>query len=102
MKVCILGNSLTALTLAKTLVNLKINVEVLYIKKNLDFAITRTIGLSKSNIDFFNKKTEIVAISKNHPIEDIEKAISFGVEIFGENRVQEAKLKFEKIKKNIN
>ena len=33
MKVCILGNSLTALTLAKTLVNLKINVELLYTKK---------------------------------------------------------------------
>ncbi len=62
-----------------------------------DFEIYKKI---KKNIDFFNKKTEIVAISKNHPAEDVEKAISFGVEIFGENRVQEAKLKFEKIKKN--
>ena len=33
MTVCILGNGLTALTLAKVLVNCKINVEVLYNKK---------------------------------------------------------------------
>jgi 2-octaprenyl-6-methoxyphenol hydroxylase len=55
MKVCILGNSLTALTLAKTLVNLKINVEILYVKKKVKLSKTRTIGISKSNIDFFNK-----------------------------------------------
>jgi len=45
------------------------------------------------------KKTKIVAISKNHPIEEVEKAILRGVEIFGENKVQEARLKFEKILK---
>ena len=53
----------------------------------------------KKNIDFLRKNIEIVAISKNHPLEDIEKAISCGLEVFGENRVQEAKLKFEDIKK---
>jgi len=52
----------------------------------------------KKNIDVLGKKTEIIAISKNHPLEDIETAISCGIEIFGENRVQEAKIKFEKIK----
>ena len=52
----------------------------------------------RKNIDFLDKKTKIVAISKNHPLEDVEKAISCGLEIFGENRVQEAKLKFEEIK----
>ena len=45
------------------------------------------------------KKTQIVAISKNHPVEEVEEAISKGVEVFGENRVQEAKLKFENILK---
>ena len=54
----------------------------------------------RENINFLGKKTEIVAISKNHPQEDIEKAISCGLEIFGENRVQEARLKFENILKN--
>lgn len=54
----------------------------------------------KKNINFLGKKTEIIAISKNHPLEDVETAISCGIEIFGENRVQEAKLKFENIKEN--
>ena len=45
MKVCILGNNLTALTLAKTLVNLKINVEILYIKKNLDSILNQNYKL---------------------------------------------------------
>ena len=34
MTVCILGNSLTALTLAKALVNYEIDVDVLFNKKN--------------------------------------------------------------------
>ena len=47
------------------------------------------------------KKTKILAISKNHSIEEVEEAISNGVKIFGENRVQEARLKFENLlKKN--
>ena len=45
-----------------------------------------------------NKKGKIIAISKNHPLESILEAISQGVHIFGENRVQEAKAKFVKIK----
>ena len=52
----------------------------------------------KKNISILGKKTEIVAISKNHPIEDVERAISCGVEVFGENRVQEAQQKFKEIK----
>ena len=57
-----------------------------------------------NEINNFLKKTsnssKIVAISKNHPIESVLEAISFGVNIFGENRVQEAKEKIENIKKN--
>ena len=57
-----------------------------------------------NEINDFLKKTsnssKIVAISKNHPLESVLEAISFGVNIFGENRVQEAKEKFENIKKN--
>ena len=52
----------------------------------------------------FLKKTKnsakIVAISKNHPLESVLKAINLGVYIFGENRVQEAQEKFQKIKQN--
>ena len=60
MTVCILGNSLTALTLAKILVNYEIDVDVIFNKKNYKINHTRTIGISRSNIDFFN--TNIINI----------------------------------------
>ncbi len=41
---------------------------------------------------------KIVAISKNHPTESILEAINYGVNIFGENRVQEAQTKFLQVK----
>lgn len=50
--------------------------------------------------DFVEKKSEktkIIAISKYQKIEDVSKAVSLGVDIFGENRVQEAKQKFTQI-----
>jgi pyridoxal phosphate enzyme (YggS family) len=53
----------------------------------------------KENIDILGKETKIIAISKNHPLKEVKNAISCGLDIFGENRVQEAKLKFEDIKK---
>ena len=43
---------------------------------------------------------KIIAISKNHPLESVIEAINQGVYIFGENRVQEAQIKFLKIKQN--
>ena len=45
------------------------------------------------------KNTKIIAISKNHPYQSIEEAINHKVFVFGENRVQEAKKKFEELKK---
>ena len=48
------------------------------------------------------KSTKIVAISKNHPKSSVVEAFEHGVEIFGENRVQEAKNKFENLKKQHN
>ena len=56
MTVCILGNSLTALALAKALVNQKIEVHVYFNKKNYKISNSRTIGISNNNVDFFNKK----------------------------------------------
>tara|TARA_A100000164_G_C21852979_1_gene745980 strand:+ start:165 stop:800 length:636 start_codon:yes stop_codon:yes gene_type:complete len=50
-----------------------------------------------------NNSAKIIAISKNHPLESVLEAINSGVYIFGENRVQEAQEKFQKIKqKNSN
>ena len=62
MRVCILGSSLSSLTLAKSLVNQKIYVDVLHSKKTYLVNKTRTIGLSKSNVEFFNEK--IINIEK--------------------------------------
>ena len=57
-----------------------------------------------NEINNYLKKTrnsaKIIAISKNHPFESILEAIDSGVYIFGENRVQEAQEKFQKLKKN--
>ena len=92
MKVCILGNSLTALTLAKALVNLKINVEVLYTKKNLNLSKTRTIGISKSNIDFFNEN--IICI--NSLLWKLKK-----IEIYSDNLGKERLINFENNKEQI-
>ena len=49
-------------------------------------------------IQNLGKKTKIIAISKNHPMSLVEDAISRGVRMFGENKVQEAKLKFSELK----
>ena len=55
MKVAIIGNNLTSLALAKALVNKEIFVDLFYKDKNISIDKTRTIGISKSNIDYFNK-----------------------------------------------
>ena len=62
MKLCILGNGLTSLCLAKSLINKGIHVDIFLNQKKLDNDKTRTIGISKKNLDFFNK--EILNIEK--------------------------------------
>ena len=54
----------------------------------------------KEILEKYNNSGKIVAISKNHPIESVLEAIDQGAYIFGENRVQEAKSKFAKIKQD--
>ena len=86
MTVCILGNGLTALTLAKALVNHEIKVDVFLNKKNLKINDSSTIGITKDNIDFFNKN-----------IINLEKIIwkLKRIEIFSENLKKEKLLNFE-------
>mgnify|MGYP005704553859 FL=1 len=55
MKVGIIGNNLTCLVLAKALVNQQIFVDIFYKDKKIIVDKTRTIGISKSNVDYFNK-----------------------------------------------
>ena len=62
MAICIIGNSLSALTLAKALVKQNISVDVMFDKKNSHIYKTRTIGISKSNIDYLDK--HVVNITK--------------------------------------
>ena len=63
MRVCILGANLSSLALAKTLVNQKIFVDVSGSMKFNLLNKSRTLGISKSNVDFFNKN--IININKN-------------------------------------
>ncbi len=86
MTVCILGNGLTALTLAKALVNYEIDVDVFYNKKNHKISDSRTIGIAKNNIDFINKK--IINIKKI--IWKLKR-----IEIFSENLKGKKLLKFK-------
>ena len=53
----------------------------------------------KHEIAKISNEVEIVAVSKNHPKEDVIKAIKAGVKTYGENRVQEAEVKFRDLKK---
>ena len=62
MKVCILGNSLTSLALAKALTNKNIYVDVITRKKSNKINYSRTIGISKSNAEFFSNN--IIDIKK--------------------------------------
>ena len=86
MKLGIFGNGLTSLSLAKSLVNKGIFVDIFSNQKNLHLNKNRTIGLSKKNIDFFNR--EILNIKKF--LWDIKQ-----IEIYSENLKSEKILNFE-------
>ena len=62
MRVCIIGSGLTALALAKALVNQNIFVDLISSNKNNKINNSRTIGISKSNLNYFNKN--IIDIEK--------------------------------------
>ncbi len=92
MKVSILGYNLTSLTLAKALVKKEIFVELFYKKKNIKIDATRTIGISKSNIDYFNRNISNIK-DMLWPIKKIK--------IFTENSKNNEILKFEDQKNNL-
>ena len=62
MKVCIIGNGLVSLTLASVLIKKELSVDILFSKKNNKYNKISTLGISGSNIDYFNK--EIINIEK--------------------------------------
>ncbi len=56
MKVSILGNGLTSLTLANLLLNQGVSVDIFSDQKSRKINKIQTIGISKSNAEFFNDK----------------------------------------------
>jgi len=85
MKVCILGKGLTSFALAKALINLGIKVDVFIDNKIKLDDKSRTLGLSSSNIEFFNKNI----LNIENLLWDIKK-----IEIFTENLKNEKILDF--------
>ena len=92
MKVCILGSGLTTLTLAKALINQNIFVDIFGQKKSSFVNKSRTLGISSSNVNFFNKN--IINIEKI--LWKLKK-----IEIFTDNLKNEKILNFEKNDKEI-
>ena len=93
MNICIIGDGLTSLSLAKNLIDKKINIYFYYQNKTKKLASSRTIGISKNNLEFFRKK--IYKISKRF-FWEIKK-----IEIFSEKLEKENLLRFEKDKNNL-
>ena len=93
MNVCIIGGGLTALSLAKSLINKKINVHYYHKNRNSNFSSNRTVGISKSNFEFF--KERIFQISKNNYWK-INK-----IEIYTDKIDSENLLKFENDKNDL-
>jgi len=92
MKVCIIGNGLTSLSLAQTLVNLGLKVDLFSDNHRNNYDKLQTIGISKSNIDFFNKKI----LNIDHLLWDINR-----IEIFTENSHKENILDFQNQNKQL-
>ena len=93
MNICIIGSGLTSLSLAKNLINKKINVHFYHKNKIKKLLSSRTIGISKNNLEFFKKE-----------IYDIPEKIFWEIkkiEIYSEKLEKENLLRFEKDKDNL-
>ena len=87
MKLGIIGGGLTSLSLAKSLVNQGMIVDLFFTERKSYLYKGRTIGISKENLDFFNKNIlDIKNITWN-----IDK-----IEIFSDKFSDENILNFEK------
>jgi len=93
MNICIIGDGITSLSLAKNLINKKINVYLYHKNKIENLSSSRTIGISKNNLEFFKK--EIHKIPKNI-LWEIKK-----IEIYSIKLEKENLLRFEKDKANL-
>ena len=56
MKLCIIGNGLVSLTLANVLIKKNLYVDIVSNRNTQKYDKSRTLGISKSNIDYFNNE----------------------------------------------
>ena len=87
MKICILGNGLSALVLARILAKKNIKVTIFCKKKKLQKKTPRTIGITNENVKFLSSKLEM-GKTKGNPIKKIE--------IFKETDLKKEILSFKK------
>tara|TARA_B110000116_G_scaffold235579_1_gene220747 strand:- start:304 stop:1413 length:1110 start_codon:yes stop_codon:yes gene_type:complete len=93
MNVCLIGDGLISLTLAKALVNKKIKVSMYFEKNIRKINQNRTIGISSNNVNFLKK--EIININKN---------LFWGInkiEIYSDKNKNEKIFNFQETKKNL-
>jgi len=93
MNICIIGDGLTGLSLAKNLINKKINVQLYHKKKIEHLPSSRTIGISKNNLEFFRKEIHDIP---NKIFWEIKK-----IEIYSEKLEKENLLRFKNDKDNL-
>ena len=93
MNICIIGDGLTSLTLAKNLINKKINVCIYRKKKAKSLSSNRTIGITKKNLDFIKKEIFKLKTKDTWKINKIE--------VFSEKSKDNKILNFEKDKDDL-
>ena len=93
MNICIVGDGLSSLSLAKNLINKKINVCIYHRYKNQNLFSSRTIGISNHNLEFFKKEIHKIP---NKNLWEIKK-----IEIYSEKLNKENLLRFEDFKDNL-
>lgn len=65
------------------------------VKKNIEESMAKRTGIFKDD------PVQLVAVTKNHDVEAMREAIEAGVTVVGENRVQEAVEKHEKLDRDV-
>jgi 2-octaprenyl-6-methoxyphenol hydroxylase len=85
MKICILGDGLVSLTLANVLIKKDLPVDIISTNKYKKYDQSRTLGISKTNIEYFNENIE--NINKN--LWEIKK-----IKIYTENFLSDEILNF--------
>ena len=93
MNICIIGDGLTGLSLAKNLINKKINVHFYHKNKIENLSLSRVIGVSKNNLEFFKKEIHKIP---NKILWDINE-----IEIYSEKLEKENLLNFKRGKDNL-